>query len=144
MDGQLLTPLPGHNVYPQIEIPIHIGSHLRDRSGSTAEVCGHMEDSLLMSEVAHENLRREVADASSLMGCHRIVHLAGRRRRSSERVTAHSEVIHPCHQIQIPGHALRRSGELRSGGIALHPILARGATGRTGVKAGASGTFLIQ
>jgi hypothetical protein len=52
MDRQLLTPLPGHNVYPQIEIPIHIGSHLRDRSGSTAEVCGHMEDSLLMSEVA--------------------------------------------------------------------------------------------
>jgi hypothetical protein len=46
MDRQLLTPLPGHNVYPQIEIPNaeHIGSHLRDRSGSTAEECGHMEE----------------------------------------------------------------------------------------------------
>jgi len=41
-------------------------------------------------KLRHENLRREVADASSLMGCHRIVHLAGRRRRSSERVTRHS------------------------------------------------------
>jgi len=59
-----------------------------------------------MSEVAPRESRREVADASSLTGFHRIVHLGRRRRRSSERVTGKPEI-----EMKLPKLPTIRSEE---------------------------------
>jgi hypothetical protein len=68
----------------------HIEPQLEVRSAGTADVCGHLIP-CSCQKLRHANLGREVADASSLTGCHRIVHLARLRRPSSERVTRHSD-----------------------------------------------------
>ena len=94
MDRQILTPLLGHICDPQIEIlmPNTSGRNSETAPAAPRGYAGTWRIRCSCQKLRHENLRREVADASSLTGCHRIVHLAGRRRRSSERVTRQPEV----------------------------------------------------